>query len=94
MRDKLMMDGAGDQFSDNDILRFFYSAGWNVERARKALLKHIEFLKTYDYSRLDMQEIRPIISGRSAVVHKTDIYGRPVVYMRIRLSQASQVSSR
>mmetsp|Transcript_36074 Transcript_36074/g.35671 ORF Transcript_36074/g.35671 Transcript_36074/m.35671 type:complete len:82 (+) Transcript_36074:292-537(+) len=55
------------------------------------LQENVQFYKKHNISRtFDEDEFRVHIDRESIVPHKADKYGRPVLYMRLRLSKPKE----
>ena len=58
------------------------------------LITNYEFYKKNNVEILYEEEFQNMIDNQMIVPHKTDIYGRPVLYMRLRRAKPSESTDR
>lgn len=81
-------------FSENSILRFLASRDFDQELAYECLVSNSQFYKLNNVEVLDESEFQTKIDSQTIVCYKCDKYGRPVVYMRLRLNNPDDTTDR
>ena len=72
-----------DYIGEQEILWFYLGMDFDYDQALEALLAHHQYLQRTNFHRFDLvdiSDIQFIINWKSFFVHKTDKYGRPVMY--------------
>jgi hypothetical protein len=58
------------------------------------LLDNHDFYIRNNVEIIDSSDIQYLIDNQTIVHHKTDLYGRPVVYLRLRLTKPNETNDR
>ena len=81
-------------FDENKILRFLSAKEFDEEAAYEMLVDNHDFYIRHNVEVIDQSEIQYLIDNQTIVPHKTDLHGRPVVYLRLRLAKPNETNDR
>lgn len=81
-------------FSESKILRFLAAKEFDEEVAYDMLVDNHDFYIRNNVEVLDESEFQYLIDNQTIVHHKSDINGRPVVYLRLRLAKPDETNDR
>lgn len=79
---------------ENKIIRFLAAREFDEEAAMEMLIDNSKFYKENDVEEIHEEEFKKKIESEPIVVHKTDKFGRPLVYFRLRFNHPSDANDR